>query len=271
MDDSGDPSREPSEAPDPLSPAIVLVRPQEEGNVGAVARAMANLGLGRLILVEPAVAIGDVALARAVGARHILLQARREPSLGVAVAPFQRVAGTTSSRDRDLVPPIGPRELAAVLAAEPHGTATAVVFGPESSGLTNDELARLDPLVRVPCSPAQPTLNLSQAVVLLAWEVWAVRLAAGESGAPAGPPGEAPATAGEVEGLADHAGRVLAEVGFARDDTAASVLADLRRLAARARLTPREVAILRGICRRTLHAVGGSRGGEGPAGGDPRR
>ena len=104
------PVAEPEAIRDPLRPAVVLVHPQEEGNVGATARAMANLGLDRLILVEPAVEIGDVALARAVGARHVLLQAHRAASLEEALAPFHRAVGTTSTRDRNLPSPIGPRD-----------------------------------------------------------------------------------------------------------------------------------------------------------------
>ncbi len=266
------PVAEPEAIRDPLRPAVVLVHPQEEGNVGATARAMANLGLDRLILVEPAVEIGDVALARAVGARHVLLQAHRAASLEEALAPFHRAVGTTSTRDRNLPSPIGPRELPPRLAAEP-GTTTAIVFGPESSGLTNDQLAGLDPVVRVPCSREQPTLNLSQAVVLVAWEIWSYRLTrpGGDADADAhgAEPESPPATAGEVEGLLGHVRSTLEAVGFARDGTAETALRDLRRLASRARLTPREVTLLRGICRRASHAsrrlpeVGDGAGGAG--------
>src|SRR5436305_2461823 len=92
--------------------AVVLVRPREEGNVGSAARAMANMGLGGMILVEPAPAFGDVAKAFAVGARHVLDAAAREGSVASALAPFSRVIGTTSARDRRLgVPLLGPREL----------------------------------------------------------------------------------------------------------------------------------------------------------------
>src|SRR5215470_16034783 len=98
--------------------AVVLVRPREEGNVGSAARAMANMGLSEMILVEPAAAIGPVATAFAVGARHVLDGARRAPDLAVALAPFRRVVGTTSIRDRRWeVPLLTPRELPAHLAA----------------------------------------------------------------------------------------------------------------------------------------------------------
>ena len=104
----------------------------------------------------------------------------------------------------------------------------------------------------IPCSPVQPTLNLAQAVLILSYELFQARgpvqpLAIGHP--------EPPATTGELDGLFDHAAEVLHRVGFERDDSFAGVLRDLRRLAARGGPTSREVAILRGICRRTQRAL----------------
>jgi hypothetical protein len=115
-----------------MTTAVVLVRPREEGNVGAAARAMANMGLERLILVEPAAQLGVMARAFAVGAGDILGGAVRAASLREALAPFSCVVGTTSTRDRRwAVPLIGPRELPQRLAAEPPDASIALVFGPE--------------------------------------------------------------------------------------------------------------------------------------------
>src|SRR6185369_6408585 len=226
--------------------AVVLVRPREEGNVGSAARAMANMGLSEMILVEPAAAFGPVATAFAVGARHVLESARRVPDLQTALAPFRRVVGTTSIRDRRWeVPLLTPRELPAALAADPPDTPTALVFGPEVGGLTNEELALASAVVTIPCSPVQPTLNLAQAVLILTYELFLVR---GDEAAPVAPP-EPPASAAEIDGLLEHAAQVLQKVGFARDDSYQGVLRDLRRLAARAAPDSRDVRILRGICR----------------------
>jgi len=235
--------------------AIVLVRPREEGNVGSAARAMANMGLARLILVEPAAALGEIASRFAVGAGHVLAAAERAPSLDAALAPFARVVGTTSARDRRLaVPLLAPRELPALLAADPPGTPAALLFGPEVGGLTNDELARASAVVNIPCSPRQPTLNLAQAVLVLAYEIYAAG-----GGPPAGAAGTAPeplSSAAEIEGLFAHAGEALARAGFERDSSFPGVLRDLRQLAARAALSRREVRILHGICRRLLGTMG---------------
>lgn len=237
----------------PLIPAVVLVEPREEGNIGATARAMANMGLTELVLVNPEVELGRTAKAFAVGAGHILETARHAASLTAGLEPYQRVVGTTSARARDLpAPPMAPHELPATLLTEAAETSTAVVFGPEVSGLDNDQLARCGWLVRVPCAPVQPTLNLAQAVLIVSYELYMARLTDAEA-----PPARRPepATSGELEGLFGQLVPLLAEAGFQRDDTFDSVVRDLRRLAARAGATSREITILRGICRRTQNAL----------------
>ncbi len=242
---------------DDSTPAVVLVRPREEGNVGAAARAMANMGLERLILVEPAAEIGNTAIAFAMGARHVLQGARRVSDLHEALAPFRRIVGTTSSRYRRWeVPVLTPHELPAALAQDPPGMPTALLFGPEVGGLRNDELALASLLVTIPCSPVQPTLNLAQAVLIVSYELFQARLPAGQtSPLPTVGQPEPPATTEEIDGLFEHAADLLRRVGFERDDSFAGVLRDLRRLASRASPTSREVAILRGICRRTQRTL----------------
>lgn len=236
-----------------MVPAVVLVRPQEEGNVGAVARAMANYGLERLILVEPAPALGEVARAFAVHAGEILERAERRADLGAAIEGFGRVVATTAARDRQWPERLlAPRELAGRLAADPPGTSTALVFGRESSGLTNEELAAASLLVRIPAAATQPILNLAQAVLLVAYELWLGRGAPGAADAPADEPR---ATGGELAGLYEHLGSVLREARFARDSSFAGVERDLRRLVARAEPTRREVTVLRGVLRRFGHAL----------------
>ncbi len=232
-------------------PAVLLLRAQEEGNIGAAARAMANMGLDELILIDPVTKIGSTARAFAVGAEGILDGVRIYQSLPEALAPFRRVVGTTSARSRELsVPLLTPRELPARLAADAPGTPTALLFGGEASGLTNDELALCSLMVRVPCSARQPTLNLSQAVLLVAYELYLAREYSPDPASVAEPP----ATSAELEGLFAQLTPLLAEIGFARDDTFDSVLRDLRQLAARSGPTSREVQILRGICRRGQRA-----------------
>ena len=237
----------------PLSPTIVLVRSQEQGNIGATARAMANMGLEHLRLVQPVAPLGRVAYAFAVGAREILDRAVISDSLSVALEPFQRIIGTSSVRSREPTSQVlSPRELTESLSREDGSAQSALVFGSEPSGLTNEELAHCGQVVQIPCSPHQPTLNLSQAVLILCWELFQRRELAAEpaSSLPPAVPAE------QVEGLMSQATEVITAVGFARDDTFEGVLRELRQLSARAGLTPREVSLLRGICRRALHSLG---------------
>ena len=235
-----------------LRPAVVLVRPQEEGNIGSVARAMANTGLTELILVEPQARIGPVARAFAVGAGGILDRVRTLDSLPHTLAPYRRVVGTTSSRGRELAAPlIRPQELPQRLAGDPPTTPTALLFGPEASGLTNEELALCSLLVRIPSSARQPTLNLAQAVLIVTYELYV----ASQDNLAGLPTGEPAATGEEIEQLFDQLAHFLHQIGFARDDTFAGVFRDLRRLASRGGPTSREVQILRGMCRRSQLAL----------------
>lgn len=240
-------------------PAVILVRPREEGNVGSACRAMANMGLSELVLVAPVAEIGPFGRAMAKGAEHVLDGSRRCATLAEAAAPFQRLVGTTSARARSGAPSITSRELPAALAGDPPGTRAALVFGPEVSGLANEELALCHPLVNVPCDPVQPTLNLSQAVLILAYELYLDRVRSGtEAPAVETGPGDPPADLAQVEGLFAQGTELLRRAGFARDDTFANALRDLRRLVARAAPTEREVLLLRGAVRRIGHAVGRS-------------
>lgn len=231
-------------------PAVILVRPSEEGNVGSAARAMANMGLDDLILVEPACEIGAVAeaLATRLGT-PILGRVRRAESLVAALGPFRRAVGTTSTRGSRIfsVEPITPRELPAVLAGDPPGTPTALVFGPERSGLEREELARLSPIVTVPCASENPTLNLAQAVLLVAYEL---RLAELDAAAPAVAPGEPAAPHEELDAFMAQLEDILRRVGFERNSTFPGVIRDLRQVFARAAPNDREIGMLRGACRR---------------------
>lgn len=253
-------SEPPAAPPQPARdlPAVILVRPREDGNVGSTARAMANMGLSELILVEPATRLGVLGYAFAKGADHVIAGMRRVGSLAEAAAPFQRLVGTTSARERTGGQEIiRPRALPARLAEEdPPGTRTALVFGPEVSGLTKDELALCQPLVNVPCDPVQPTLNLAQTVLILSYELYAARVAAGQA-EPATYREEvaSPAETRHVDGLFAQVTDLLRRVRFDRDDTFSAVMRDLRRMVARAAPSEREVTLMRGMCRRVEYQL----------------
>jgi TrmH family RNA methyltransferase len=232
-------------------PAIVLVRPQEPGNVGAAARAMANTGLVDLRLVEPAAELTETTFAFAMHAHDILRGARRYGSLAEAVGDRELVVATASLRDRPWPQEVlTPRALADRLALPEAPGRVALVFGSEVSGLTGEELARATLLVNIPAAPANPTLNLAQSVLILAYELY---LSRGAPGAIASVPVER-APVQQVERLFATLERLLEQVGFARDTTIRRVSLDLRQMLARAEMSQREAMILAGILRRSRHA-----------------
>ena len=224
---------------------IVLVAPSHPGNIGAAARAMKNMALEEMVLVNPRQFPHPEASARASGADDVLAAARVVPSLAEALADCGYVAATTS-RDRDQhFRIVDVREAAARLVAESSTAAAAVVFGPERTGLANEELESAHALIRIPASPAYASLNLAMAVQLVAYELYRARGVA----APAAASLAAPlATTQEMERLYGHIAAVLEEIDFRdRTQSGTHLMARIRRLLQRAELDHNEVNILRGI------------------------
>lgn len=254
-------SSDTSSHPLPLRPAIVLVKPREEGNIGAVARAMANMGLHRLILVEPAPQLGGTARGFGVGGWQVLDHCERYTTFEEAIASFPRLVGTASMRHRPLkdTPPIPARDLAPFLAKDPPHTETAVVFGCESSGLSRRELERCHPIVSIPCDAEQPTLNLAQAVLIVAYELSLARRDEPLVEISVGEEGDALASPEDMETLLQGTSKALRRIGYDQQHIHLGLLRDLRRLAARARISGREARILRRLLNRAHSFLGGPR------------
>jgi TrmH family RNA methyltransferase len=220
---------------------------------------MKNMGLRALWIVDPPARL-DAPEARslAYGAWDVLDGARRGSSLLEAVAASVAVVGTTG---RQSPAALSPRRLAAEADTLAGGGPLSLVFGPEASGLTRAEMDLCHALVHVPTDPAQPSLNLAQAVLLLAYEM---RLAAlDRPGAPAAEP-EFRAPAGDVEQALRELRAALLAVGYLDPANPDHVLTELRRLIARGRPRPREVVLLRGLARQVSWAGRVARGGAGP-------
>jgi len=236
---------------------FVLVRPEEAGNVGAAARVLKNFGLGHLVLVAPRLARRAEAVKWARGAEDVLEGADLVDDLAAALTSCVRAFATTRRRGRLRGSFMGARDAAAETAGLARSARpVAWVFGPESRGLTTGEVALCSTRVTIPTAPAQPSLNLAQAVAVCAYETW---LAARED-PPATPRREAPLT--DREALYRHLREALLSVGFLQTHTAASRMAVLRRLLERAAPSPAEVRFLRGLARQVEWA--GERAGKKP-------
>jgi TrmH family RNA methyltransferase len=237
---------------------IVLVRPSRPTNVAAACRAMKNMGLHDLRIVEPPEGLDDRdARAPAYGAWDVLDGARSVSRLAEAVADATLVAGTTGRSDLEKA--WTPRQLAAAAGERMRGGRLALVFGPESSGLTTLELGLCHELAHVRTDPAQPSLNLAQAVLLFAYELRLAAEEAGESPPPRPWPRGAPV--GEVEQALADLREALLDIGYLDPLNPDHILAELRRLLARAGPTPREVTLLRGLARQIGWAGRVARGG----------
>ncbi len=222
---------------------IVLVNTSHPGNIGAAARAMKNMGLSDLALVDPQDFPSAEATARASGADDLLAAASVSASLEEALRDCTLVIGA-SARNRTLpVPMLDPRASAALALEQPADSRVALVFGRERTGLTNDELDRCHYLVRIPANPAYPSLNIAAAVQVIAYEL---RMAA-DSTLPRQESRHRFATAEEMERFYRHLEETLLAIEFLDADNPRQLMRRLRRLFARARPNQNEVNILRGI------------------------
>ncbi len=231
---------------------IVLVAPSHPGNIGAVARAMKTMGLHELVLVAPHRFPDAEATARAAGADDLLAAARVCGDLGEALEGCRLVIGSSARRRSIRWPQLTPREAAAQLVVARVEGPVALLFGPERTGLGNDDLDRCHALVSIPTAPDYASLNLAAAVQVLAYEI---RMALLSERPPAewqaGRDGHRLATAEEVEGYFAHLERLLLAVEFIDPARPGRVLRRLRGMFARARPQEDEIHILRGILTQT--------------------
>ena len=240
-------------------PAIILVRPQLGENVGTAARAMLNFGLTDLRLVRPQCGWPNVkAVNAASGATEVLNRVRLFETVEQACADRHRLYATTA-RGRDLAKPEVTAAEAAreSRAAHAAGQGVGVLFGPERTGLTNDELILADAVLRIPVNPDFFSLNLAQAVLLIAYE-WR-QSAEPEPGPASIPDAGPPATKGELAGLLDHLVTELDATDFFRTpDRRRSMVRTLKAIFARAALATPDVHLLRGVIKQLAR---GRRGG----------
>ena len=224
---------------------VVLVGTTHPGNIGATARAMKNMGILDLALVEPKEFPSDVATFRSKAAKDILEKASLHRSLEEAISECELVVGT-SARGRTVPwPVLNPREAAEEMRKSSLNGKVAIVFGREDRGLTNEELGLCNFHVHIPSDPEYSSLNLSQAVQILAYEIrlsylqdrhvnkeyWDVELANNE----------------QTERLINHMDELMQEVDFYDVENPRKLLVRVRRFFKRSKIDVMEANIFRGL------------------------
>ncbi len=250
---------------------IVLVEPGHGGNVGACARAMRVMGLNELALVRPRVpkpATDAEAIAFASGAFDVLEAAHLHGTLDEALGDVTLAIAVSAGGREFAADPVPPEEAATIawaeLARDPAHR-VAFVFGTERTGLTIEQARRCQRLTSIPGAPGYHSLNLAQAVQIVAWELRRTWLAAAAAGAPrtgakafvdpdsivaseAATGGHRFADGARLEALFAHLERALVAIGFLDPAHPKKLMPRLRRLLHRTRLEVEEVDLLRGVC-----------------------
>lgn len=230
---------------------VVLVSPVYGGNVGSVCRAMMNMGLSDLVIAAPHEEFNDFdAIKWAYAAREVWENHRRFPTLKEAVADCGLVAGTTAREGLYRKHSRTPREWASTIVEAAHQGKVALVFGTETSGLSNDDLAYCTHLIRIPSSEAYSSLNLSHAVMVCAYELYvtAQEFQLEGEGVPLAP-------MALRERMIDRWREALLEIGFMEEQKADHMMMGVRRIFARGCLTEIDANILMGIARQTQWAA----------------
>ncbi len=234
--------------PDLARLRFVLTRPSHPGNIGAAARALRTMGFERLALVAPARFPDPEATALAVGADAVLAAASLHATLPDALADCTLALGLSARRRGVSLPELDPRAAAAAAwAALHHGETVALVFGNERTGLENDELARCHAMVRIPSVDDFSSLNLAQAVQVMAYELRMAGLADATVATIAPPAREPPAGGADMERFFDHLFAALHTIGFHKGRAPITIEQRLRKLFLRAQPDARELRVLHGI------------------------
>jgi tRNA/rRNA methyltransferase len=220
--------------------SILLVRPKFHENIGSVARAMKNMGLSRLIVVNGCSPLHPNAYKLASGAEDILERAEEFFTLREAISEMGCVVGTTSRGGKERHPLLTPETLAKKLIPLSLKNSIGLVFGSEKEGLTSDELFLCHLYVRIPSMESFPSLNLAQAVMVVCYELFQASL-------------EIPkqpillAQAEQLERMFEHMEKTLIQIGFLDSNHPKRIIRVLRKLFGRSQMDDREVQILQGI------------------------
>ncbi len=224
---------------------VILNKPKYPGNIGSVARCAKNMGIRSMIVVNPAT-VDKETMAQL--STHLALDVvdkiQYYDTLEQALAPFQYIVGTTGrSGDTSLKRSmIYPRAMAKEIVPISQNNKVALVFGPEDRGLTNRELMRCDLLVKIPTSDDLKSINLSHAVMIICYEIFAA------SSEDSSVFTQKLATVAETEAMYEHLKETFLRIGFIKTQNPDYWMINVRRLFSRTTLLAKDVKIIRGIC-----------------------
>jgi tRNA/rRNA methyltransferase len=229
--------------------AIILSGTRNPGNIGSVARAMHNMGLTDLRLSAPQCALNEESDRLARSGRDILERARQFQSLESAMHGVHLMVGTTSKSGGNRSQCHTPRALAPRILAHACNQKVGILFGPEDTGLVDEELLRCQMLIRIPTAPGARSINLAQAVMITAYELYFAHLEHEPARV------AKLASIEQVEAMFDQLEKALLAIGFLQPQNARHMMFAIRRMLGRAGLEPEDVGILRGIARQ-IHWYG---------------
>ena len=221
---------------------FILVDPSHPGNVGAAARAIGTMGFRNLSLVNPVKHPHPESRARSAGALDILLNAKVSETLDEAIADSSLVIGTTARQRRISVPIDSIHESAESIFKTSLKQKVSIIFGPETSGLSNDDIDRCNRLVYIPTGEMYSSLNLAMAVQVIAYQINLAFFGIEED-----QPTRDLASGKEMELFYEHLEKVLLETGFLNPKNPKQLMRRLKALFNRAQLDDNEVNIMRGI------------------------
>ena len=223
---------------------IVLKGPKYAGNIGSVARCAKNMGIDKILVVNgrdlpPA----EMKQTSTHFAAELVDQIKYLDDLGEALNGFEFIVGTTARLGSVRGPVVSPREMAMNLIDLSQHNRVALLFGPEDTGLSNEDLRQCHGLVTIPTSERLKSVNLSHAVMILCYELFTAQRGDLEAFTPR------LATVAEIEGMYEHVKGMLNKIGFLNPQNPEYWMLHVRRFFSRTRLFSRDVKIIRGICR----------------------
>lgn len=235
---------------------LILVRPKYPENIGAAARIACNFGIGQLTVATDEPPDQERMLKMATHkAAHLIENLQLVGSAREAAAPYQFIVGTTARQGKYRTVEVKqPREVMAELVPLiAAGSRAALMFGPESSGLSNEDLDLCQFALTISTADFS-SLNLAQAVAICCYELY---MTAGGGVVPAGG-GSCYANSHELEGMYEHIDQALSRIGFIRDTSRSYWMRNIRQFLSRTRIKKKEASLIRGVCRRFLWHSGGS-------------